>query len=88
MSAIFFFFASPLLRANFNPHPLLRNNINSMGVGRSFPIPFIYSIIYGESECGKSSLLHLLAKLHKKEESMIVVHLGEQIDSKVQVLIT
>ena len=42
----------------------------------------------GESECGKSSLLHLLAKLHKKEESMIVVHLGEQIDSKVQVLVT
>ena len=45
-------------------------------------------LLEGESECGKSSLLHLLAKLHKKEESMIVVHLGEQIDSKVQVLIT
>ena len=37
---------SPLLRANVNLHPLLRNNINSTGVGHSFPIPFIYSNIY------------------------------------------
>ena len=36
-----------MLRANVNPHPLLRNNINSMGVGHSFPIPFVYSNIYG-----------------------------------------
>ena len=52
---------SPLLSANVNLHLLLRNNISSMGVGHSFPNPFIkfYSNIYAKIDhVGHAHIVH------------------------------
>lgn len=40
-------------------------------------------LLEGESGCGKSLLLQILAKRFSKDNDIIIIHLGEQVDSKV-----
>ena len=46
-------------------------------------------LVQGPSGCGKTSLLREYAGIcgHSEEESLVVVHLGEQIDSKVSFIV-
>ena len=41
-------------------------------------------MIEGESGCGKTKILRVLADMcDKREEDLVTIHIGEQLDSKV-----
>ena len=43
-------------------------------------------LLEGESGCGKTKILRVLANMcNKGEDDLVVIHIGEQLDSKASV---